>query len=63
MYNFSDIDKEILIKNKDKIQNKFQELCKLDDFQRTLSSGLQNKSSILRRRKLWGDLLEAAINE
>ncbi|MBD2614365.1 MAG: DUF262 domain-containing protein [Nostoc sp. ZfuVER08] len=63
MYSFSDIDKEILMKNKDSIQNKFKELCKLDDFQRTLSSGLQNKSSILRRRKLWGDLLEAAINE
>ena len=63
MYSFSNIDKEILIKNKHSIQNKFKELCELDDFQRTLSSGLQNKSSIIRRRTLWGDLLEAAINE
>ncbi|MGM3306167.1 DUF262 domain-containing protein [Anabaena sp. WFMT] len=63
MYSFSDIDKETLIQNKENIQNKFKELCGLDDFQRTLSGGLQNKSSILRRRQLWRDLLEAAINE
>jgi len=63
MYSFSYIDKETLIQNKENIQEKFQELCGLNDFQRTLSGGLQNKSSILRRRQLWGELLEAAIDE
>lgn len=63
MYSFSNIDKETLIQNREKIQNKFQELCRLEDFQKTLSGGLQSKSSILRRRQLWGELLESAINE
>ena len=40
-----------------KIQAAFSELCKSDAFQKTLSGGLQNKASILRRRDIWQKLL------
>ncbi len=43
---------------KTKIKLAFADLCKSTDFQRTLSGGLQNKSSILKRREIWKKLLE-----
>jgi Protein of unknown function DUF262 len=61
MNSFSNIDENILLINKDTIRDKFTHLCQLPDFQKSLRGGLQNKSSILRRRELWGDLLEEAI--
>lgn len=39
------------------IQAAFNELCNSDEFQRTLSGGLQSKSSILKRRGIWKKLL------
>lgn len=52
-----------VIKNKStEIQAAYLELCKSDDFKRTLSSGLQSKSAIMVRKQKWGELLEAAIN-
>jgi len=44
------------------IQSAFRELCKSNAFRKTLSGGLQNKTSILRRRMQWRELLENAIN-
>lgn len=61
MYSFSDIDERTLLDNREAIRSGFIKLCQLDDFQRAINSGLQNKSSIIRRRQLWRDLLEAAI--
>lgn len=53
MWSFQQCSNEFLIKNKEKIKVRFKELCNMDEFQRTLSGGLQNKSSILKRRELW----------
>lgn len=61
MYSLSKISKEVLLKNHDKIRSSFVELCQIDEFQRTIGAGLQNKGSILKRRQLWEDLLNNAI--
>jgi hypothetical protein len=45
------------------IKSAFNELCVSDEFRKTLSGGLQKKSSILKRRELWAPLLLKAINE
>lgn len=41
-----------------KIHTAFEKLCKNSEFQRTLSGGIQNKGSILKRRELWEKLLK-----
>ncbi len=41
-----------------KIQEAFEKLCKKREFQRTLSGGVQNKVSILKRRELWDKMLK-----
>ncbi|WP_446808926.1 DUF262 domain-containing protein [Methylomonas sp. 2BW1-5-20] len=62
MYSLGQVDLETLRNKKVEVKEKFSELCKLSGFQRTLSAGLQNKASILKRRKLWSDLLSEALN-
>lgn len=50
------------IKGKEeRIRKAFKKLCQNPQFQRTLSGGIQNKSSILRRRELWGELIAPII--
>jgi len=50
------------IKGKEeKIRRAFEKLCKNSDFQRTLSGGIQNKASILKRRELWAKLLAPIV--
>jgi Protein of unknown function DUF262 len=44
--------------SKPKIKAAFTALCKSEAFQKTLSGGLQNKSSILKRREIWKSLLK-----
>jgi hypothetical protein len=61
MYSFSNIDEKILTDNQENIRSSFTELCQLEDFQKTLSGGLQYKSSIVKRRNLWDSLLRTAI--
>jgi len=46
---------------KDKIKKAFEKLCASDDFQRSLSGGLANKASILRRQEIWAKLLKRAL--
>lgn len=48
---------------KDQIKTAFNELCASDEFRKTLSGGLQKKSSILKRRDLWETLLRKALDE
>lgn len=60
MHSFADLTKSQVTRNKTKIQEAFAKLCASDEFQRTLSGGLQNKSSIERRRVIWGKLLARA---
>lgn len=62
MYSFGQIDLETLQNKKDEIKRKFVQLCKKPEFQRTLSAGLQNKASIIRRRDLWNGLLSEALD-
>ncbi|WP_369943695.1 DUF262 domain-containing protein [Xanthomonas medicagonis] len=46
----------------EKIRKAFEKLCKKADFQRTLSGGIQNKSSILKRRELWEKLIKPILS-
>lgn len=62
MNSFKDLSDDFIDGNKAEINQKFQELCGLDDFKKTLAGGLQQKSSILSRRTLWAEKL-AEINE
>ncbi|GAB2786771.1 hypothetical protein GCM10027040_11050 [Halomonas shantousis] len=56
------LDHDVAKAKKDDIKDAYLALCESDDFKRTLSGGLQNRSSILRRKQSWSQLLEAAIN-
>lgn len=58
MWSFSQIEDDYIDDKKDEIKEKFSELCLLDDFQKTLSGGTQNKTSIIRRRNLWDEKLD-----
>ncbi len=57
MWSFSQQDLDFIKNKKDQIKTKFYELCELNEFEKTLSGGLQNKNSILKRRELWEDKL------
>ena len=52
MWSFQQYSKELLVENKETIKKYFIELCNMEEFQKTLSGGLQNKGSILNRRQL-----------
>jgi len=52
---------DIVNSKKFKIRDAYHELCSSDGFRRTLSGGLQKKTSILRRRNLWRPLLDGAV--
>ncbi|WP_200392457.1 DUF262 domain-containing protein [Roseibacillus ishigakijimensis] len=56
------LDKQLALSNKERIKSAYDRLCRSDGFRRTLSGGLQKKTSILRRRSLWKELLDDAIN-
>lgn len=53
MWSFSGKSDDFIEMNKSEIKEKFKELCADEELQKTLSGGLQNKSSILKRRELW----------
>ncbi|MCI2964869.1 MULTISPECIES: DUF262 domain-containing protein [Shewanella] len=57
------INKEIIDDKRIVIKDAYHELCSSEDFRRTLSGGLQKKTSILRRRSLWEPLLNAALEK
>jgi hypothetical protein len=57
------LDADQVVEKSGKIKIAYETLCHSDDFQKTLSGGLQNRTSIIRRRELWAELLEQAINE
>lgn len=63
MYSFSGLQENALMAKQAEIKEGFSRLCKMPQFQKTLSSGLQNKGSILKRRNLWGDILGNVMNE
>ncbi len=53
MWSFSKKSDDFIETNKADIKDLFKELCSDEELQKTLSGGLQNKSSILKRRELW----------
>lgn len=58
MHSFKTLPDEFIDMNKESLIIKFEELCGQDDFQKTLSGGLQQKASIIRRRELWQQKIE-----
>lgn len=57
MWSFSTKTDDFIESNKAKIKEEFKDYCADEELQKTLSGGLQNKSSILRRRDLWENRL------
>lgn len=58
MWDFRNRTHDFLNNNKQIIKVKFNELCEDPNFNKTLSGGLQSKSSILKRRHLWTEKME-----
>jgi uncharacterized protein with ParB-like and HNH nuclease domain len=63
MHSFADITKDKIAGKEDKIRDAFKVLCKNAAFQRTLSGGIQNKTSILKRRQLWQKKISKIIKD
>jgi hypothetical protein len=55
------LSKSIIDAKADKIREAYIGLCKSTSFRKTLSGGLQKKTSIVKRRALWVSLLKKAI--
>jgi hypothetical protein len=62
MWDFTNRDEQFIENHKIEIAKKFDELCNDINFQKTLSGGLQSKSSILKRRNLWVEKM-SLLNE
>jgi hypothetical protein len=62
MTTVGELDREIAIAKKDEIKQAYAELCASENFQRTLSGGLQNKGAIIRRRAEWNQLLQGVVD-
>lgn len=58
MHSFISITDDFVDQNKKEINQKFIELCQLEEFSKTLAGGLQQKSAILKRRELWAEKLK-----
>jgi len=63
MNSFSAIPKSKVKGKEDKIIKAFESLCKNPAFQTTLSGGIQNKTSILKRRELWSLKLKPILGK
>ena len=57
------LDRELVTSKQSKIRAAFERLCDAPEFTRTLSGGLQNKSSIIKRREIWSMLLREALDK
>lgn len=62
MTTVGELDRSIAIEKKDQIKNAYAKLCASENFQRTLSGGLQNRGAIIRRREEWNSLLKEAVD-
>jgi len=49
---------DLVNENAEKIRQAWETLCSSNEFKRTLSGGLQNKSSVIKRRDSWTKLLK-----
>lgn len=59
MWSFSRRELNELNERKNDIVNAFEELCSDEEFERTLSGGLQQKTAIKKRRELWNAKLNS----
>ena len=62
MTTVGELDREIAISKKQEIKQAYAKLCASENFQRTLSGGLQNKGAIIRRRAEWNQLLQGVVD-
>lgn len=62
MHSFKNLTNEFIDSKKEDLIQKFEELCGLAEFQKTLSGGVQQKASIIKRRELWQQKIDE-INE
>ncbi len=63
MHSFSGIAKSKVKGKEERIKKAFEGLCGDSGFQATLSGGIQNKSSILRRRDFWSKRLRPILGK
>ncbi len=61
MHSFANLSQSMVTGKEIKIRDAFKALCKNAAFQRTLSGGIQNRASILKRRELWQKKLNKVI--
>lgn len=61
MSSMTSLSKAKIKGKEEKIQKAFEKLCKNAEFQKTLSGGIQNKASILKRRDLWAKLIKPIL--
>lgn len=61
MNSLSQLKKSDISGKEEEVRKAFRKLCKNKEFQRTLSGGIQNKASILKRRALWDKLLSPIV--
>lgn len=61
MNSLSRLKKSDISGKEEEVRRAFRKLCKNKEFQRTLSGGIQNKASILKRRALWDKLLSPIV--
>lgn len=57
------VDHATLRKNRDNIRAAFVELCKSNEFYKSTAGGLQRKSAINKRNRMWTKKLNEAIND
>lgn len=59
MYRLQTYSEQYLKEHKKSIIESYKRLCTNDSFQKTLTSGIAQKQSILKRRELWQELLKS----
>lgn len=59
MWSFSKEEQDSLNEHKDEIVRAFKEMCSDEEFEKTLSGGLQQKAAIRKRRELWNAKLNS----
>jgi hypothetical protein len=62
MGSLGNIDGATIRAKRDEIRKVFAELCTSPEFRRLTAGGLQRKTSIARRNKLWDQKLQAVLN-
>ncbi|MCG8860008.1 DUF262 domain-containing protein [Tenacibaculum finnmarkense] len=57
MWSFSNENDDFITNNKQAIKDAFYQLCETTEFNKTMAGGVQQKHSILTRRRLWAEKL------